>query len=89
MYPTGSYNVYHLGPIESICSIPMVQRNVIINETNQNFTVGHLLTYYCNRSSSGFVATNTATSVCTERGKWIPNPVEYKCESLPNSRGKH
>ena len=61
----------------------MVQRNVLVNETNQNFTTGHLLTYYCNGSSSVTVV----TSVCTEGGNWIPNPAEYTCEKFPNTKG--
>ena len=85
----GSYHDYHSGPMQPSCGIPMVQTNVVVNGTNHiNFTVGYLLTYFCNRSSSNTVA-KAATSVCAEGGKWIPNPLEYTCENLPNSRGKH
>lgn len=75
--------------MEPSCGFPIVQRNVVINETNHiNFTVGYLLTYFCIRSTLNAVV-DTATSVCSEEGIWIPNPVEYTCEDFPNSKGKH
>ena len=54
----------------------MVQRNVIV-ELNRKVKNGSILVYYCNESSSD---TDAIISICTEEGKWIPDPTEYTCE---------
>ena len=76
--------VYLLSSPELSCDIPIIKKNVIM-ESEQNFTVGSVVVYYCNGSSPN---TDATTSVCTERGKWIPNPAEYTCDgSQLNSKG--
>lgn len=59
----------------------MVQRNVIL-ELMQNFTIGSTVVYYCKNNNSA------AKSNCFEGGKWIPDPAEYSCEAIPDSKGR-
>ena len=71
------------------CEIPKVQANVIV-ELNNNLTNGQVtISYYCYGSNGSTIAASVGiTSVCSEGGRWIPNPADYTCEDLPNSNGK-
>ena len=69
-----------ISALKQMCDIPIVQTNVII-ELIQNFTIGSVVAYYCKDHNS------SATSICSEGGKWIPDPAEYSCEAIPDSKG--
>ena len=59
-------------------------KDVVIVAANESFTAGSMVSYSCsvNDSHSKVVA-----SVCTEEGKWVPDPINFTCNNSLSNKG--
>ena len=70
--------------LEQSCGIPVMGKDVVIVAANESFTAGSMVSYSCsvNDSHSKVVA-----SVCTEEGKWVPDPINFTCNNSLSNKG--
>ena len=54
---------------------------VVANET---FTAGSMISYFCGVNDSHF---EVVSSVCTEEGRWVPDPINFTCENNQSNKG--
>ena len=61
----------------SNCTIPVLLANNII-EIHPLFSNTLVISIHC---AEAFTSNHTLTFVCTNEGKWNPDPIEHKCNS--------
>ena len=71
------------------CGAPVVQEDVVMVQVkvNETFSTGSIVSYTCKMNNSHSEV--AYYSVCTEEGKWIPDPLNFTCENSWITEGIH